>query len=69
MAEVVAPITRQVTNDNREIWNPSVDIRLEEVEDCLLYDRHGVSIPFKKLHQDRKSVIIFVRVWENNSWV
>lgn len=69
MAEVVSPITRQVTNDNREIGNPSVDIRLEEVEDCLLYDRHGVSIPFKKLYQDRKSVIIFVRVWENNSWV
>lgn len=64
MAEVVSPITRQVTNENREIGSPFVDIRLEDVEDCLLYDRHGVPFPFKKLYQDRKSVIIFVRVWE-----
>nr|XP_046243713.1 peroxiredoxin-like 2C [Scatophagus argus] len=61
MAEVVSPITRQVTKGNREIWTPSVDIRLEDVEDCLIYDRHGVSVRFKTLYQDRKSVIIFVR--------
>ncbi|GAA6223140.1 thioredoxin-like protein AAED1 [Lates japonicus] len=61
MAEVVSPITRQVTKGNREVGTPSFDIRLEDVEDCLIYDRHGVSFPFKKLYQDRKSVIIFVR--------
>ncbi|XP_023249969.1 thioredoxin-like protein AAED1 [Seriola lalandi dorsalis] len=61
MAEVVSPITRQVTKENRGNRISSVDIRLEDVEDCLIYDRHGVSIPFKKLYQDRKSVIIFVR--------
>ncbi|XP_060894715.1 peroxiredoxin-like 2C [Labrus mixtus] len=59
MAETVSPITRQVTKEDQE--TPSIDIRIEDVEDCLLYDRHGVSIPFKKLYQDRKSVIIFVR--------
>ncbi|XP_073322546.1 peroxiredoxin-like 2C [Pagrus major] len=61
MAEAVSPITRQVTKEDREVGTPSVDIRLEDVEDCLIYDRHGVSVPFKKLYQDRKSVIIFVR--------
>ena len=62
MAEAVSPITRQVAKDDREDGTPSVDIRLEDVEDCLIYDRHGVSVPFKKLYQDGKSVIIFVRV-------
>ncbi|CAJ1069031.1 peroxiredoxin-like 2C [Xyrichtys novacula] len=61
MAETVSPVTRQVTKENQNTWTPSVDIRLEDVEDCLIYDRHGVSIPFKKLYQDRKSVVIFVR--------
>ncbi|KAM9360797.1 peroxiredoxin-like 2C [Symphorus nematophorus] len=61
MAEVVSPITRQVSKENRDLRSPSVDIRLEDVEDCLIYDRHGVAIPFKKLYQDRKSVIVFVR--------
>uniref|UniRef100_UPI0037E7BCC7 peroxiredoxin-like 2C n=1 Tax=Semicossyphus pulcher TaxID=241346 RepID=UPI0037E7BCC7 len=61
MAEVVSPITRQVTKENQEAWASSVDIRLEDVEDCLIYDRHGASFPFKSLYQDRKSVIIFVR--------
>ncbi|XP_040011591.1 peroxiredoxin-like 2C [Xiphias gladius] len=61
MAEAVSPITRQVTGGNGETRAPSVDMRLEDVEDCLIYDRHGVSIPFKKLYQERTSVIIFVR--------
>ncbi|KAF1389302.1 hypothetical protein PFLUV_G00072030 [Perca fluviatilis] len=61
MAEAVSPITRQVNSEHRAIRSPSVDFRLEDVEDCLIYDRHGVSDPFKKLYQDRKSVIIFVR--------
>ncbi len=64
MAELVSPITQQVTKENRECGTLSVDIRLEDVEDCLIYDRHGASVPFKKLYQDRKSVIIFVRVGE-----
>ncbi|XP_075955436.1 LOW QUALITY PROTEIN: peroxiredoxin-like 2C [Anarhichas minor] len=61
MAEALSPITRQVAKENQEIGTPSVDYRLEDVEDCLIYDRHGVPVPFKKLYQDRKSVIIFVR--------
>lgn len=62
MAEVVSPITRQVTKGSQENVTCFVDINLRDVEDCLIYDRHGVSIPFKTLYQDRKSVIIFVRV-------
>lgn len=64
MAEVVSPITRQIARESRGNQTSSVNIRLEEVEDCLIYDRHGVSIPFKDLYRDRKSVIIFVRVWD-----
>lgn len=62
MAEVASPITRQVAIETRQLCRPSVDIALEDVEDCLLYDRRGRSIPFKALYQDRKTVIIFVRV-------
>uniref|UniRef100_A0A3Q4HNR3 Peroxiredoxin like 2C n=1 Tax=Neolamprologus brichardi TaxID=32507 RepID=A0A3Q4HNR3_NEOBR len=61
MAEVVSPITRQVTKGSQENVTCFVDINLRDVEDCLIYDQHGVSIPFKTLYQDRKSVIIFVR--------
>lgn len=61
MAEV-SPITRQITKENHDFGAATVDFRLEEVEDCLVYDRHGVGVPFKKLYQDRKSIIIFVRV-------
>ncbi|XP_026042151.1 thioredoxin-like protein AAED1 isoform X2 [Astatotilapia calliptera] len=61
MAEVVSPITRQVTKGSQENVTCFVDINLRDVEDCLIYDRHGVSLPFKTLYQDRKSVIIFVR--------
>ncbi|KAM4617045.1 peroxiredoxin-like 2C [Polymixia lowei] len=60
MAKVL-PITRQITKENIEIKRSHVKIRLEDVEDCLIYDRHGVSVSFRELYQDRKSVIIFVR--------
>lgn len=62
MAEAVSPITRQVTKESQELGTPSVEYGLEDVEDCLIYDRHGVPVPFKKLYHDRKAVIIFVRV-------
>ncbi|XP_026199342.1 peroxiredoxin-like 2C [Anabas testudineus] len=61
MAKVVSPITRQISQEKRGIGNPAVDIRLEDVEDCLIYDRRGVSFPFKNLYQGSKSVIIFLR--------
>lgn len=64
MAEVLSPITRQVTKERCEPGTQSVEIDLREVEDCLIYDRRGNSFPFKNLYQDRKSVIIFVRVRE-----
>ncbi|XP_029367055.1 peroxiredoxin-like 2C [Echeneis naucrates] len=61
MAETVSPITRQVCKESGDLRPPPADVRLEDVEDCLIYDRHGASIPFKSLYQDRKSVMIFVR--------
>uniref|UniRef100_A0A3Q4ABS8 Uncharacterized protein n=1 Tax=Mola mola TaxID=94237 RepID=A0A3Q4ABS8_MOLML len=62
MAEAAPPITRQVTKEARGASvGPSVDIRLEDVEDCSLWDRHGASVPLKDLYRDRKSVMIFVR--------
>ena len=64
MAEAISPIIRQVTIENKDIGSLSIDYHLEDVEDCLIYDLHGVSFPFKKLYRDRKSVIIFVRVGE-----
>ncbi|XP_029999554.1 peroxiredoxin-like 2C isoform X2 [Sphaeramia orbicularis] len=60
MAEV-SPITRQITKETQEVGALAVDFRLEDVEDCLIYDRHGVGVPFKKLYEDRKAVLIFVR--------
>ncbi|XP_075875537.1 peroxiredoxin-like 2C [Nelusetta ayraudi] len=60
MAEV-SPITRQVTVETRQFSRSPVDIPLEDVQDCFVYDRRGVSVPFKELYQDRKAVIIFVR--------
>lgn len=61
MAEV-SPITRQITKANNDFGTPAiVDFTLEEVEDCLVYDRHGVGFPFSKLYQERKSIIVFVR--------
>ncbi|XP_068994978.1 peroxiredoxin-like 2C [Embiotoca jacksoni] len=63
MAGEVSPITRQVTVENRETRTASVNIDLRDVEDCLIYDRHGVAVPFKTLYGDRKSVIIFVRTF------
>lgn len=62
MAAVISPITRQVAKETLELQKACSDLRLEDVEDCLVYDRRGVSVPFKNLYQHGKSVIIFVRV-------
>lgn len=62
MAAVLSPITRQVSKEPRQHRKVCVDIRLEDVEDCLVYDRRGASVPFKDLYQHGKSVIVFVRV-------
>ncbi|KAM4578788.1 peroxiredoxin-like 2C isoform 2-T2 [Fundulus diaphanus] len=61
MAEVVSPITLQVSKEDCKAGTPNLDINLKDVEDCLIYDRRGESFPFKNLYQDSKSVIIFVR--------
>lgn len=66
MAETVSPITRQVTKESGDTGTSSVDISLKDVEGCLIYDRHGVPVPFQTLYQDRKSVIVFVRVGKKN---
>ncbi|XP_032433883.1 peroxiredoxin-like 2C [Xiphophorus hellerii] len=61
MAELVSPITRQVSTEKWKAGTAVADINLKDVEDCLIYDRRGVSFLFKSLYQDSKSVIIFVR--------
>ncbi|XP_038163997.1 peroxiredoxin-like 2C [Cyprinodon tularosa] len=62
MAELFSPITRQVSREKFDAGTQNLkDIKLKDVEDCLIYDRLGVSFPFKNLYQDSKSVIIFVR--------
>ncbi|KAM9391414.1 peroxiredoxin-like 2C [Pholidichthys leucotaenia] len=61
MAEVRSPVTRQVTKGSRETVSPVADINLRDVEECSVYDRHGLSVPFRTLYQHWKSVIIFVR--------
>ncbi|XP_047237811.1 peroxiredoxin-like 2C isoform X2 [Girardinichthys multiradiatus] len=61
MAEMVSPITRQVSKEKWEAGTTFLDINLQDVEDCLIYDRRGVSSPFKSLYQHSKTVIIFVR--------
>ncbi|MEQ2250536.1 Peroxiredoxin-like 2C [Ilyodon furcidens] len=61
MAEMVSPITRQVSKEKWEAGTTFFDINLQDVEDCLIYDRRGVSSPFKSLYQHSKTVIIFVR--------
>ncbi|XP_072290166.1 peroxiredoxin-like 2C isoform X2 [Eucyclogobius newberryi] len=59
MAEV-SPITQQIGKETHDTGSTaSVDFSLEEVEDCLVYNRHGAVVPFQKLYQDRKSIIIF----------
>ncbi|KAM9811178.1 LOW QUALITY PROTEIN: peroxiredoxin-like 2C [Neosynchiropus ocellatus] len=60
MAEAQSPITRQIFKDSRQFGAP-VDVSLQDVDDCLIYDRHGTSVAFKKLYQNRKSIIIFLR--------
>ncbi|KAK7136414.1 hypothetical protein R3I94_014911 [Phoxinus phoxinus] len=37
------------------------DLRVSDVSDCRVYDRHGVCKPFDSLHQHSKAIIIFVR--------
>ncbi|XP_061674408.1 peroxiredoxin-like 2C isoform X2 [Syngnathoides biaculeatus] len=62
MAEVNSPVTRQIeSNITRDGGSHPVDLHLRNVEDCFVYDRHGTSIPFKSLYQDRKSILVFVR--------
>ncbi|XP_053726940.1 peroxiredoxin-like 2C isoform X2 [Synchiropus splendidus] len=60
MAEAQAPITRQIFKDSRE-FGARVDVSLQDVDDCFIYDRHGTSVAFKKLYENRKSIIIFLR--------
>ncbi|XP_054894996.1 peroxiredoxin-like 2C isoform X2 [Poeciliopsis prolifica] len=61
MAELISPITQQVSSERWTAAAPIADINLKDVEDCLIYDRRGDSFLFKSLYQDSKSVIIFVR--------
>ncbi|XP_060738157.1 peroxiredoxin-like 2C [Tachysurus vachellii] len=64
-----SPITQQICSSLPPTSSPTSPIPspilspipIPEVEDCLIYDRHGVGITFKSLYQNHKAIIIFVR--------
>ncbi|XP_047656130.1 peroxiredoxin-like 2C isoform X4 [Tachysurus fulvidraco] len=66
-----SPITQQICSSLPPTSSPTsptpspiptpIPSPILEVEDCLIYDRHGVGITFKSLYQNHKAIIIFVR--------
>lgn len=42
------------------------DFQITDVEGYEVYDRHGASVPFQTLYQQRKCIIIFLRVRRNH---
>ncbi|XP_058641012.1 peroxiredoxin-like 2C isoform X2 [Onychostoma macrolepis] len=57
----VLPVTRQIARSVQEITRASHELCISEVNDCLIFDRHGVSKTFNSLFQHNKAIIIFVR--------
>ncbi|KAG7332349.1 hypothetical protein KOW79_004183 [Hemibagrus wyckioides] len=56
-----SPITQQICSSVPPTSSSTPAIPISEVEDCLIYDQHGVGITFKSLYQNHKAVVIFVR--------
>ncbi|XP_043102211.1 peroxiredoxin-like 2C [Puntigrus tetrazona] len=57
----VLPITRQIARSVPELRRASHDLCLSDINDCLIFDRHGVCKPFSSLFQRNKAIVIFVR--------
>ncbi|XP_061116006.1 peroxiredoxin-like 2C [Conger conger] len=55
------PVTQQIGRNQQGTPNPPVNVHLSEVEDCLVHDRLGNCIPFRRLYQEKKSIIVFVK--------
>ncbi|MCJ8735054.1 hypothetical protein PDJAM_G00242420 [Pangasius djambal] len=55
------PVTQQICSSGPPASSATCAIPIAELEDCLIYDRHGVCITFKSLYQNHKAIIIFVR--------
>ncbi|TSY41764.1 Thioredoxin-like protein AAED1 [Bagarius yarrelli] len=56
-----SPVTQQIRSYIPPTFPPPSAVSISEVEDCLIYDRHGASIPFNSLYQNHKAIVIFVR--------
>ncbi|KAK3565259.1 hypothetical protein QTP86_001678 [Hemibagrus guttatus] len=56
-----SPITQQICSSVPPTSAPTSAIPISEVEDCLIYDQHGVGITFKSLYQNHKAIVVFVR--------
>ncbi|XP_076859653.1 peroxiredoxin-like 2C [Brachyhypopomus gauderio] len=57
----VYPITQQITSFGPRSSLAASDICIADVEECLVYNRHGICTTFKSLFQNNKAIIIFVR--------
>ncbi|XP_062399638.1 peroxiredoxin-like 2C [Sardina pilchardus] len=53
------PVTTQVAR--HQPTHVPLDFQITDVESCVLYDRHGVPVPFQSLYEEQKCIIIFVR--------
>ncbi|XP_036383922.1 peroxiredoxin-like 2C [Megalops cyprinoides] len=57
----VPPVTQQIIRNQQGSPKPPVNLQISDVEGCLVLDRRGDRIPFRRLFEDKKSIIIFVR--------
>ncbi|XP_072538025.1 peroxiredoxin-like 2C isoform X2 [Salminus brasiliensis] len=57
----VFPITQQISSSAPQSSRAAAELRVSDVEECLIYDQHGASAAFKSLFQSSKAIIIFVR--------
>ncbi|KAG7481154.1 hypothetical protein MATL_G00064000 [Megalops atlanticus] len=57
----VPPVTQQIIRNQQGNPKPPVNVQISDVENCLVLDRRGNRIPFRRLFEDKKSIIIFVR--------
>lgn len=56
------PVIHQIVRNQQATIKPPINVNISAVEDYLVYDRHGGRFLFKDLYNDKKTIIIFVRV-------
>ncbi|KAJ8380829.1 hypothetical protein SKAU_G00016070 [Synaphobranchus kaupii] len=55
------PVTQQIVRNQQGTPKPQVNVHLSDIEDCLVRDRYGNRIGFRRLYQEKKSIIVFVK--------